>query len=63
VKVRPDYDALFSLLNGLHLESERRYWIERFETQEDNQGSEKDEGQIVTEVKIRLQMSGHRSSS
>ena len=57
VKVRPDYDALFSLLNGLRLDAERHFQIERLEAQGDNQDNKEDIGQIVTEVKIQLPMS------
>ena len=28
VKARPDYEPLFSILHGLRLDNERRYWIE-----------------------------------
>jgi hypothetical protein len=29
VRARPDYEPLFSILDGLCLDSERRYWIKR----------------------------------
>ena len=29
VKARPDYEPLFSILNGLRLDTDRCYWIER----------------------------------
>ena len=29
VRARPDYEPLFSILDGLRLDGERRYWIER----------------------------------
>jgi hypothetical protein len=28
-RARPDYEPLFSILDGLRRDSERRYWIER----------------------------------
>jgi DNA invertase Pin-like site-specific DNA recombinase len=57
VKARPDYEPLFSILNGLRLDSERRYWIERLEAHEDNCDIEADTGQASTGVEIVLQMS------
>jgi hypothetical protein len=33
VKARPDYEPLFSILSGLRLDGERRYWIEPGETE------------------------------
>ena len=57
VKARPDYEPLFSILDGLHLDSERRYWIERLEAHEDNCDIEADTGQASTGVEILLQMS------
>jgi hypothetical protein len=46
-----------SLLDGLCLDSERRYWIERLEAQEDNCDTEADTGHMSTGVEIVLQMS------
>jgi len=33
VKARPDYEPLFSILNGLCPDEERRYWIDHRETE------------------------------
>jgi hypothetical protein len=35
VKARLDYEPLFSILDGLRPDAERRYWIERLEAQGD----------------------------
>ena len=35
VKVRPDYEPLFALLDGLRKDRDLRYWIEHLEAQED----------------------------
>ena len=63
LKARPDYEQLFSIMNGLRHDADRRFWIESFVTPEDNCDVEEDTGQVSTGVKIVLQMSGHRSSS
>jgi len=57
VKARPDYEPLFSILDGLRLDGERRYWIERLEAHEDNCDIVADTGQASTGVEILLQMS------
>jgi len=57
VKARPDDEPLFLILDGLRLDSERRYWIERRETEGNICDIEIDTGQISTGVEIRLQMS------
>ena len=44
VKARPDYEPLFSILDGLRLDSERRYWIERREGKGNNSDIEEDAG-------------------
>ncbi len=46
-----------SLLDGLCLDGERRYWIERVEAQEDNCDVDEDTGYISTGVEIVLPMS------
>jgi hypothetical protein len=57
VKARPDYEPLFSILDDLRLDSERRYWIEH----RDMEGNINDLGvntrQMGTAVEIVLQMS------
>lgn len=34
LKARPDYEPLFSILDGVHQDATRRFWIERLEAQE-----------------------------
>ena len=57
VKTRPDYEPLFSILDGLRSDREVRYWIECLETQEGNWDIEADARQVSTGVEILLQMS------
>ena len=57
VKARPDYEPLFSILDGLRHDADRRFWIESFLTPEDNSDVEEDTGQVSTAVEIVLQMS------
>jgi hypothetical protein len=57
VKARPDYEALFSILDGLRQDTDRRFWIEPVEAQEDNCDIEADTGQMSTGVEIVLPMS------
>jgi hypothetical protein len=38
VKVRSDYESLFALVEGLHSDGDRRYWIGTRVTQEDTSG-------------------------
>ena len=57
VKARPDYEPLFSILDGMRQDGARRFWIERLEAQENNCDIEADTGQMGTGVEIRLQMS------
>jgi hypothetical protein len=63
VKVRPDYEPLFALLDGLHPDAEGRYWIERCEAQENNCDIEEDTGQMSTGVKTLPQMSHNTLTS
>ena len=56
VKARPDYEPLFSILDGLHLDGERRYWIKRLEAHEDNCDIEADTGQVSAGVEIVQQI-------
>ena len=62
MKARPDYEPLFSILDGLRLDGEQRYWIERLEAHEDNCDIEADTGQASTGVEILLQMSDKTST-
>ena len=57
VKARPDYEPLFSILDGLRQDTDRRFWIEPVEAQEDNCDIEADTGQMSTGVEIVLPMS------
>ena len=57
VKARPDYEPLFSILDGLRQDTDRRFWIEPVEAQEDNCDIEADTGQMSTGVEILLPMS------
>ena len=57
VKARPDYELLFSILDGMRQDAGRRFWIEQTEAQENNCDIEEDTGQVSTGVKIVLQMS------
>jgi hypothetical protein len=57
VKARPDYEPLFSILDGMHQDADRRFWIERVEAQGNNCDIEADTGRMSTGVEIQLQMS------
>ena len=57
VKARPDYEPLFSILDGLRLDSERRYWIEHRDTEGIISDIGVDIGQMSTGVEILLPMS------
>jgi hypothetical protein len=56
VKARPDYEPLFSILDGLCLGSERRYWIEYREPEEEIRDIDGDTGQTSAGVEILLTM-------
>jgi hypothetical protein len=57
VKARPDYEPLFSILDGLRYDADRRFWIESFVTSEDSCDIEADTRQMSTGVEILLPMS------
>jgi hypothetical protein len=57
LKARPDYEPLFSILDGVRQDAARRFWIERLEAQENNCDIEVDTGQIGTGVEIQSQLS------
>ncbi len=63
VKARPDYEPLFSILDGLRPDGERRYWVEFLEAQKDKCDIEEDTGQVSTGVKISLTMSHNTLTS
>jgi len=52
-----ELEPLFSILHGLHLDTERRFWIEYRVTEEDFYDMKIDIGQVGTGVEIALQMS------
>ncbi len=57
VKARPDYEPLFSILNGLRQDDDRRFWLERSEAQENHCETGADTGQSSTGIEILLQVS------
>jgi hypothetical protein len=57
VRARPDYEPLFSILDSLRLDGEKRYWIEPSEPEGDISDIEADNGQMSTGVEILLPMS------
>ena len=64
VKARPDYEPLFAILDRLHPDAERRYWLEEsLETQEDNCDIAADTGQVSTGVKTSAAMSHNALTS
>jgi proteasome lid subunit RPN8/RPN11 len=57
VRTHPDYEPLFSILDSLRLDIEKRYWIEPSEPEGDIRDIEADNGQVSTGVEIRFSMS------
>jgi len=57
VKARPDNEPLFSILDGMRQDANRRFWIEQTEAQENNCDIGEDTGQVSIGVEIALQMS------
>lgn len=57
LKVRQDYEPLFVILDGLRLDSERRYWIEHRDTEGNFSDVEVNLGHMSTSVEILLTMS------
>jgi hypothetical protein len=57
VRVRSDYELLFSILDGLRPDSERYYWIECKVMGKNISDIQVDSGQISTGVEILLKMS------
>ncbi len=62
VKVNPDYEILFRLMDGLQPDAGRRYWIREQGTEEDICDIGEDLGQMGTEVKIAFPMSDKTSA-
>jgi hypothetical protein len=54
VKARPDYEPLFSILDSLRLDSERRDWMERRDVEGNNFDIKEYTGQMGTGVEILL---------
>jgi hypothetical protein len=48
---------MFSILDGMRQDTDRRFWINRLEASEDSCDVEEDMGQVSTGVEIVLQMS------
>jgi hypothetical protein len=63
VKVRSDYDPLFSIMDGMRQNADIRFWIERLDAPEDNCGIEEDMGQIGVEAKIAFPMSHNEGTA
>ena len=57
VKARPDYEPLFTILDRLHPDAEKRYWLVKLETQEDKCDITADLGHTSTGVKTLPQVS------
>ncbi|MEN4011396.1 MAG: hypothetical protein ROW48_05140 [Bellilinea sp.] len=57
VKARPDYEPLFSILDGLRLDGERRYWIEHREKEGNTCDMEGDTRRMSAGVENQLSMS------
>jgi hypothetical protein len=57
VKACPDYEPLFSILDGLRSDSDRHYWIECKVMEKNISDIQVDSGQISNGVEIMLKMS------
>jgi hypothetical protein len=57
VKVNPDYEILFRLMDGLRPDAGRRYWIKGHSAEVDIDDIVEELGQMATEVKIAFPMS------
>ena len=57
VKVNPDYEILFRLMNGLQSDAGRRYCIKEYSAEVDIVGIGKELGQMAIEVNIAFPMS------
>jgi hypothetical protein len=63
VKVNPDYEILFRLMDGLHPDTARRSWIRKQGPEVDVVDMGEELGQIATEVKIAFLMSHNALTS
>jgi len=57
VKVNPDFEILFRLMDGLRADTGRRYWIREHGAEVDICDTGEDKGRTATEVKIAFPMS------
>jgi hypothetical protein len=57
VKVNPDYEILFRLMEGLQPDAGRRYWIREYSAEEDIGDIGEELGQMETVVKIAFPVS------
>jgi hypothetical protein len=57
VKARPDYEPLFSILDAMRHDADKRFWIDRMEAREENYDIVVDTRQASVGVEIMLQMS------
>jgi hypothetical protein len=57
VKVNPDFEIFFRLMDGLHADNGRRYWIIELSIEVNTCDIGEDMGHTVTEVKIAFPMS------
>lgn len=63
IRAHPDYELLFSILDGLRPDSEKRYWIERKVMEKNINDIQVDSGQMSTSVEILLTMSHNAVTS
>ncbi len=56
VRARPDYEPLFSILDGFRSDSDRHYWIEHKVVGGNISDIQVDSGQMSTGVEILLKM-------
>ena len=63
VKVNPDFEILFRLMDGLRADTERRYWTKDHSAEVNICDIREDLGQMGTEVKIFLPMSHNTLTS
>jgi hypothetical protein len=57
VRARPEYEVPYQLLPDLRVDEEQRYWVDSSVVHGHNWDIKEDNGQMGTEVEIRLQMS------
>jgi hypothetical protein len=63
VRACPDYEPLFSILDGLRPDSESRYWIDRKVIEKNISDIQVDSRQMSTGVEILLPMSNKTLTS